>query len=143
MLPLDKLGYFLRPSELFRNIVLKADNNDFIIEKLESILSNIEGSTSGTESEDDFGKLFEDIELSSTKLGKTPEARNKLISKVLIHLSKIDFDLDNIDSDVLGDAYEYLISQFASGAGKKLGNFIPLKRYLQFLQKLLQQVNKK
>ena len=134
---LDKLGYFLKPSELFRNIVLKADNNDFIIEKLESILSNIEGSTSGTESEDDFGRLFEDIELSSTKLGKTPEARNKLISKILIHLSKIDFDLDNVDSDVLGDAYEYLISQFASGAGKKAGEFYTPQEVSSILAKIV------
>ena len=134
---LDKLGYFLKPSELFRNIILKAENNDFIIDKLKSILSNIEGSTSGTESEDDFGKLFEDIELSSTKLGKTPETRNKLISKVLIHLSKIDFDLDNIDSDVLGDAYEYLISQFASGAGKKAGEFYTPQEVSSILAKIV------
>jgi type I restriction enzyme M protein len=61
--------------------------------------------------------------LNSTKLGKSPEARNEIISKVLSHLDKIDFQLDHTELDVLGDAYEYLIGQFASGAGKKAGEF--------------------
>jgi type I restriction enzyme M protein len=56
--------------------------------------------------------------LSSTKLGRSPEARNTLIAKVLTDLDKIDFELADSDSDVFGDAYEYLIGQFASGAGK-------------------------
>ena len=70
----------------------------------------------GTDSEDDFGNLFEDLDLNSTKLGKTVDAREQLITKVIGHLDKIDFEIENIDSDVLGDAYEYLIAQFASGA---------------------------
>ncbi|MCI5197204.1 MAG: type I restriction-modification system subunit M, partial [Candidatus Electrothrix sp. AW5] len=79
--------------------------------------------TMGTESEDDFNQLFEDLDLNSTKLGRTVEARNTLIAKVLLHLDKIDFALENANADVLGDAYEYLIAQFASGAGKKAGEF--------------------
>jgi type I restriction enzyme M protein len=84
----------------------------------------------GTESEEDFDNLFEDMDLNSTKLGKTPEARNEIIAKVLSHLDKIDFQLESVETDdrtsqrdVLGDAYEYLIGQFASGAGKKAGEF--------------------
>jgi type I restriction enzyme M protein len=77
----------------------------------------------GTESEDDFDHLFEDLDLTSTKLGRTEDAKNALISKVLIHLDAINFRLDDADADVLGDAYEYLIGQFASGAGKKAGEF--------------------
>ena len=81
--------------------------DNFIIEDLGAILNSIEQSTTGTESEDDFGNLFEDIDLNSTKLGKTVvDARNEIISKVLFHLDKIDFELENVDSDVLGDAYE-------------------------------------
>ncbi len=125
---LIKLGYFLKPDELFRSIAKKGNGNtenesNFILEDLERILNGIEQSTMGTDSEDDFNKLFEDLDLSSTKLGRTVEARNKLIAKVLQHLDKIDFELKNSDSDVLGDAYEYLIGQFASGAGKKAGEF--------------------
>jgi type I restriction enzyme M protein len=77
----------------------------------------------GTESEEDFDNLFEDMDLNSTKLGKTPESRNEIIAKVLFHLDQIDFKLENTEIDVLGDAYEYLIGQFASGAGKKAGEF--------------------
>lgn len=125
---LIRLGYFLKPDELFRSIAKKGNGNtenesNFILEDLERILNGIEQSTMGTDSEDDFNKLFEDLDLSSTKLGRTVDARNKLIAKVLQHLDKIDFELKNSDSDVLGDAYEYLIGQFASGAGKKAGEF--------------------
>ncbi len=71
----------------------------------------------GSESEDDFDKLFEDLDLTSTKLGRTEKAKNELIAKVLQHLGEIDFELSDSESDVLGDAYEYLIGKFASGAG--------------------------
>ena len=77
---LSSLGYFLKPSELFSVIANKSSS---IIEELESILNNIEQSTMGNESEDDFGNLFEDLDLNSTKLGKTVDARNNLIVKVL------------------------------------------------------------
>src|SRR5665647_2486629 len=125
---LEKLGYFLKPSELFSEVAKRGNSDkeggdNFILEDLAKILSNIEQSTMGTASEDDFDNLFEDLDLTSTKLGRTESAKNELISKVLAHLDKIDFNLDDSNSDVLGDAYEYLIGQFASGAGKKAGEF--------------------
>jgi type I restriction enzyme M protein len=121
---LEALGYFLKPSELFSAVATKgAQPGQFILEDLTQILNNIQKSTMGTESEDDFDNLFEDLDLTSTKLGRTVEARNTLIGKVLGHLDSIDFELSNSSSDVLGDAYEYLIGQFASGAGKKAGEF--------------------
>ena len=75
---LDELGYFLRPDELFHNI---ASRTDFILEDLTAILRNIESSTMGTASEDDFDKLFEDLDLTSTKLGRSEEDKNKLVSQ--------------------------------------------------------------
>ncbi|TNJ41355.1 type I restriction-modification system subunit M [Tamlana fucoidanivorans] len=125
---IETLGYFLKPSELFGQIAQKGNSDteglsNFIIEDLQKILINIQNSTMGTESEEDFDNLFEDMDLNSTKLGKTPEARNEIIARVLAHLDKIDFKLENAEIDVLGDAYEYLIGQFASGAGKKAGEF--------------------
>lgn len=138
---LSKLGYFLKPSELFTNISAKgnslAGGDTFILEDLTTILRNIEASTLGTESEDDFGNLFEDLDLTSTKLGKTDEQRNAIISKVLAHLDKIDFQLENTEMDVLGDAYEYLISQFASGAGKKAGEFYTPQEVSKILAKIV------
>jgi type I restriction enzyme M protein len=120
----DVLGYFLRPSELFSQIAKRGSKpGQFILADLTKILNNIQRSTMGTESEDDFDNLFEDLDLTSSKLGRTEEAKNTLIAKVLTHLDQIDFQLDQADSDVLGDAYEYLIGQFASGAGKKAGEF--------------------
>ena len=120
----DALGYFLRPSELFSQIAKRGSKpGQFILADLTKILNNIQRSTMGTESEDDFDNLFEDLDLTSSKLGRTEEAKNTLIAKVLTHLDEIDFQLDQADSDVLGDAYEYLIGQFASGAGKKAGEF--------------------
>lgn len=118
------LGYFLKPSELFSAIAKRGSKpGNFILEDLARILNNIERSTMGTESEDDFDDLFSDMDLTSNKLGRTEEAKNTLIAKVLTHLDEIDFELEKADSDVLGDAYEYLIGQFASGAGKKAGEF--------------------
>ena len=120
----ESLGYFLKPSELFGTLAHRAgQKHEFILADLAEVLAGIERSTMGTASEDDFDNLFEDLDLGSTKLGRTEGAKNELISKVLVHLNEIDFRLDEVDADVLGDAYEYLIGQFASGAGKKAGEF--------------------
>ncbi len=148
---LEKLGYFLRPEELFTEVAKrgKGDNEDdvdkfdenktnFILEDLQKILINIQLSTMGTDSEEDYENLFEDMDLNSSKLGKTPEARNAIIAKVLTHLDKIDFKLSDINQvDVLGDAYEYLIGQFASGAGKKAGEFYTPQQVSSILAKLV------
>ena len=91
----------------------------------------------GTESEEDFDNLFEDMDLNSTKLGKTPDARNEIISKVFFHLDQIDFQLNDTELDVLGDAYEYLIGQFASGAGKKAGEFYTPQEVSKVLAKIV------
>jgi type I restriction enzyme M protein len=146
---LEKLGYFLRPEELFGEVAkrgmgddadpdqLDEDKTNFILEDLQKILTNIQLSTMGTESEEDFDNLFEDMDLNSSKLGKTPSARNLIIAKVLSHLDKIDFQLGQTDTDVLGDAYEYLIGQFASGAGKKAGEFYTPQEVSKILAKLV------
>jgi type I restriction enzyme M protein len=132
----------LKPSELFSELAKRGNSDiegqsNFIIEDLQKILINIQLSTMGTESEDDFDNLFEDMDLNSTKLGKSPEARNEIIVKVLLHLDKIDFKLEDTELDVLGDAYEYLIGQFASGAGKKAGEFYTPQEVSTVLAKLV------
>jgi type I restriction enzyme M protein len=91
----------------------------------------------GTQSEEDFDNLFEDMDLNSTKLGKSAEARNAIIVKVLVHLDEIDFKLEHTELDVLGDAYEYLIGQFASGAGKKAGEFYTPQEVSKILAKIV------
>ena len=136
---IEQLGYFLKPSELFSAVASRGsgDSDNFILEDLTNILNSIEQSTMGQESEDDFEHLFEDLDLSSTKLGRSEEAKNSLIAKVLSHLEKIDFELKNHDRDVLGDAYEYLIGQFASGAGKKAGEFYTPQEVSKILAKIV------
>jgi type I restriction enzyme M protein len=140
---LEQLGYFLKPSELFSEIAKRGNNkgeegaSPFILGDLQKVLTSIERSTMGTESEDDFDKLFEDLDLTSTKLGRTETAKNDLIAKVLVHLDAIDFELNKVDSDVLGDAYEYLIGQFASGAGKKAGEFYTPKEVSTVLARIV------
>lgn len=133
------LGYFLKPSELFSEIAKRgnSDNNAFILEDLQKILTNIQLSTMGMQSEQDFDNLFEDMDLNSTKLGKTADARNAIIVKVLTHLDEIDFKLNHTELDVLGDAYEYLIGQFASGAGKKAGEFYTPQEVSKILAKIV------
>lgn len=121
---LENLGYFLKPDELFGSVAaLAAAPGVFILDYLTSALNNVQKSTNGAASEEDFDNLFEDLDLNSTKLGRTNQARNDLIAKVLVHLNKIDFRLEDSESDLLGDAYEYLIGKFASGAGKSAGEF--------------------
>ena len=141
---LEKLGYFLKPEELFSEVAKRGNgeneegvSTNFILEDLQKILTNIQLSTMGTESEEDFDNLFEDMDLNSSKLGKTPEARNAIIVKVLTHLDKIDFKLEHTELDVLGDAYEYLIGQFASGAGKKAGEFYTPQEVSKILAKIV------
>ena len=118
-----EVGFSLTPNQLFHTISERGKQGSFILDDLNKTLKAIERSTLGTDSEEDFAKLFEDLDLNSSKLGNSANDRNELVVKVLNHLDGIDFDLTNTEKDVLGDAYEYLIAQFASGAGKKAGEF--------------------
>ena len=135
----DEVGYALSPSQLFHSLAERGRQNQFILDDLAETLRAIERSTLGAESEDDFANLFEDLDINSTKLGNNANDRNELISKVLTHLDNIDFDLSNSESDVLGDAYEYLIGEFASGAGKKAGVFYTPQTVSTLLAKIVTQ----
>lgn len=137
-----KLGYFLQPKELFSELAKKGNadteiESNYIIEDLQTVMNHIEQSTMGTESEEDFNALFEDLDLTSTKIGRTVGARNEVIVKILNHLDKIDFRLEDIKADVLGDAYEYLIAKFAAGAGKSAGEFYTPQQVSKILAKIV------
>ena len=121
----EELGYFLKPTELFTSIAQRGarKGDNFILDDLTRILENIQKSTMGAASEEDSNHLFEDMDLGSTKLGRTVSDRNDLVAKIMIRLDGLDFRLRDVNSDVLGDAYEFLIGKFASGAGKKAGEF--------------------
>ena len=136
---IDYLGYFLKPSELFSVIADKgrSGKDNFILDKLQEVLNHIEESTLGKESEEDFINLFEDLDLTSSKLGRSNEDKNSVIVKVITLLDEIDFALEDSGSDLLGDAYEYLIGQFASGAGKKAGEFYTPQQVSKILAKVV------
>ena len=134
---LEELEYFLEPKYLFSNIVVKAENKDFILDDLGRALNHIGQSAEGTESADDFENLFEDVDLLSSKLGKSENDKNNVISKILLHLANIDFHLEDEEKDILGDAYEYLISQFASDAGKKAVEFYTPQEVSKILAKMV------
>ncbi|MES2059694.1 MAG: type I restriction-modification system subunit M [Patescibacteria group bacterium] len=125
---LSHLGFFLKPTELFSYLVKKGKGEikgqeTFILEDLKNVLNSIEKTSAGTASEDDFKGLFDDMDLTSSKLGSKEKDKNEVVVEVLSLLSGIDFKLEDAKSDLLGDAYEYLIGEFAASAGKKGGEF--------------------
>jgi type I restriction enzyme M protein len=134
---LKQLGFFLEPQYLFRNLVAKAEKKEFILADLDKTLKNIEQSTLGQESEEDFIGLFDDVDLQSGKLGRSENDKNRTISEILKKLNQIDFNLHDSNVDVLGDAYEFLIGAFASDAGKKAGEFYTPQQVSKILAKLV------
>ncbi len=142
------LGFFLKPSDLFSYLVKKGNgeikNQDtFILEDLKNVLNAIEQTSMGTASEDDFKGLFDDVDLTSSKLGKTENKKNEVIVEVLTLLSGIDFKLEDSKSDLLGDAYEYLIGEFAAGAGKKGGEFYTPAQVSRLIAQIVTQDKKR
>ncbi len=139
---LERLGYFLAPDELFSSVVAKGqgaaeEQDTHVIGDLKAIFKNIEASANQTDSADDFNNLFEDLNLDSSKLGREVDDRNELIVKIMASLNRIDFGPEEANADILGDAYEYLIGQFASGAGKKAGEFYTPQQVSKVLAKLV------
>lgn len=125
---LSKLGYIIRPENLFRNLIRKItkfrdDADKFSVEDFEKAISELVGSTMGYESNKAFDGLFDDMRLQDSRLGETVADRTDMIGRVMVRVSDIDFDLQDSQFDVLGTAYMILIGLFASDAGKKGGEF--------------------
>ena len=136
---IEKLGYFIQPKYLFSSIINEINQGKEILECLSNALQEINDSTLNTKSQDDFQNLFEDMDLNSSKLGNSNAEKNKLISDILLDINDIDFKLEKDNSDILGDAYEYLISQFASSAGKKAGEFYTPQEVSTILARIVTQ----
>ena len=130
-------GFFILPSELFCNVCKIAKNDENLNETLEKIFNNIENSAKGAESEDDFSGLFDDIDVNSNKLGSTVAKRNEKLVKILDGIASIklgNYQDNNIDA--FGDAYEFLMSMYASNAGKSGGEFYTPQEVSELLTKL-------
>ena len=117
-------GFFILPSELFCNVLARADADDNLNETLERIFRHIEESAKGTESEGSFAGLFDDYDVNSNKLGATVAKRNDKLVKLLQGVADMNLgDVKHHDIDAFGDAYEYLMTMYASNAGKSGGEF--------------------
>jgi len=117
-------GYFIYPSELFCNIAKTANTNENLNTDLARIFSNIEASANGYPSEDDIKGLFADFDTTSNRLGSTVQEKNKRLASVIKGIEELDFgDFEDNQIDLFGDAYEYLISNYAANAGKSGGEF--------------------
>lgn len=125
----EEKGFFILPSELFCNIRKKANTDDewakeHLNEVLEKVFNNIESSAKGSESESDFAGLFDDFDVNSNKLGSTVAKRNEKLTKLLNGVADMNLgDVKHHDIDAFGDAYEYLMTMYASNAGKSGGEF--------------------
>ena len=133
----NDIGYYIEPKFLFHNLLSKIETGDFDIEMLEEAINNITESTLGEDSEEEFDHLFDEMDLKSTKLGKDVKSRSDLIAKVMGKIAQIDFSFNNSEIDILGDAYEYLIGQFAANAGKKAGEFYTPQQVSKILAKIV------
>lgn len=134
---LDKLGYFLLPSQLVSSLVEAGENDNLILDQLRSGFCEIEQSATLAYSEKDFDGLFSKLDFNSMKFGITETERNKLLVKVLSLIDDIDFHIENNEIDILGDAYEYLIGMFAIGSGKKTAEFYTPQMASKLLAKLV------
>ena len=131
------IGYYIEPKYLFDNLLGEIEKGSFDIETLEEAVNNITESTLGQDSEEDFDHLFDDMDLKSTKLGKDVKSRSALIAKVMGKIAQIGFRFDDSEIDILGDAYEYLIGQFAANVGKKAWEFYTPQQVSKILAKIV------
>ncbi len=131
------LGYVIEPNNLWSTLIEKINIAQFDISMLAKAINDLTESTLGLASQRDFENLFDDMDLNASKLGKTEADRSALVSKVMLKINDINFHYEDAEIDVLGDAYEYLIGQFAASAGKKAGEFYTPQQVSKLLAKLV------
>ena len=130
-------GFFILPSQLFCNVLAKADADENLNETLEGIFRSIEGSAQGCESEDDFKGLFDDFDVNSNKLGGTVAKRNERLVKLMNGVASMQLgDYQENTIDAFGDAYEYLMGMYASNAGKSGGEYYTPQEVSELLTRL-------
>lgn len=132
-------GFFIRPSELFVNVRARALRDPNLNETLERVFRDIEAAAVGTDAENDIKGLFDDVDVNSNKLGATVPKRNEKLVKLLdaigdLHLGDGSFSENKIDA--FGDAYEYLMQMYASGAGKSGGEYYTPQEVSELLARI-------
>ena len=133
----DTLGYVIEPQYLFSSLLFKINVGEYDNSMFSKAIKCLSESTIGTNSQEDFEGLFEDMDLDSSRLGREMKTRSALIAKIITGISEINFDSSDSEIDILGDAYEYLIGQFAASAGKKAGEFYTPQQVSKILAKIV------
>lgn len=144
---LKEKGFYILPSELFVNVRKRAKNDKDLNVTLNNIFNNIENSAKGTDSEDDMKGLFDDIDVNSNKLGNTVTARNEKLVRLLDAIAELPLgNYHDNTIDVFGDAYEFLMTMYASNAGKSGGEFFTPQEVGELLARIVimdkKEVNK-
>ena len=134
-------GFYILPSELFANVRARARHDANLNETLSRIFADIEGSATGSDSEDDIKGLFDDLDVNSSKLGPTVAKRNEKLVKLLdaigdLPLASNDGGFTENTIDLFGDAYEYLMQMYASTAGKSGGEFYTPQEVSELLARI-------
>ena len=133
----EEKGFFILPSELFCNVRANAANDENLNETLERVFRHIEESAQGSEAESDFAGLFDDYDVNSNKLGSTVAKRNEKLVKLLNGVGEMKLgDVKDHSIDAFGDAYEYLMTMYASNAGKSGGEFFTPAEVSELLTRL-------
>jgi len=140
-------GFYILPSELFVNVRKNARSDDNLNETLSRVFKNIENSAKGADSEDDLKGLFDDLDVNSNKLGATVPKRNEKLLKILDAVGDLRLgDYQDNTIDTFGDAYEFLMTMYASNAGKSGGEFFTPQEVSELLAEITvvgkKQVNK-
>ena len=134
---LEEKGLFILPSELFCNVRKNADKNENLNVVISNIFNNIESSARGTASEDDVKGLFDDFTIDN-KLGNTVDERNEKLVKLLNAIGNLNFgDYEDNNIDLFGDAYEYLMTMYASAAGKSGGEYFTPQEVGELLARIV------
>ena len=131
-------GFFILPSQLFENVVKNINPKMELNAKLKDIFDSIEKSAMGTGSEEDFKGLFRDVDVTSDRLGETVTEKNAKLTSILVGISELNFGkFEDNHIDAFGDAYEYLISNYASNAGKSGGEFFTPQTVSKLLARIV------
>ena len=130
-------GYFIYPSQLFENIAKNANTNESLNTDLAAVFSAIESSANGYPSEQDIKGLFADFDTTSNRLGNTVKDKNSRLAAVIKGVEGLNFGrFEENHIDLFGDAYEYLISNYAANAGKSGGEFFTPQSVSKLIAKL-------
>lgn len=132
----NEKGFFIAPSELFENVLQRAPRDENLNETLSRVFRNIEVSAVGTGSESDLRGLFDDVDLNSSKLGRTVAQRNGKLVRIMEAIGGLNLSYGDSTIDAFGDAYEYLMTMYASSAGKSGGEFFTPQEVSEVLARI-------